>query len=156
MGAESIIDSAPHFFQVHVRGKVEQNWVLIIRRGVGRRHTGIVDALLALGEGKSHDYQCLKNSRLFVAIYYVNVEINFYFCNVIYLKEHPEDLNITLALNQVGPQRRDTALRYVREIDRKLSLAAFLLLMEGLEKEYGITEPPVLAFGPHGKPFLGY
>ena len=42
----------------------------------------------------------------------------------------------------------------MRDIDRKLSLAAFLLLMEGLEKEYGISEPPVLAFGPHGKPFL--
>lgn len=73
---------------------------------------------------------------------------------MIYLKEHPEDLNITLALKQVGPQRREAALRYVHEIDRKLSLAAFQLLMEGLEKEYGITEPPVLAFGPHGKPFL--
>ena len=73
---------------------------------------------------------------------------------MIYLNEHPEELNIALALNQVGPQRREAALRYMREIDRKLSLAAFLLLMEGLEKEYGITEPPVLAFGPHGKPFL--
>ena len=73
---------------------------------------------------------------------------------MIYLNEHPEDLNIALALKQVGPQRREAALRYLREIDRKLSLAAFLLLMEGLEKEYGIMEPPVLAFGPHGKPFL--
>ena len=89
-----------------------------------------------------------------IAIHFVKVDNNFYFCNVIYLKEHPEELNIALALNQVGPQRREAALRYMREIDRKLSLAAFLLLMEGLEKEYGITEPPVLAFGPHGKPFL--
>ena len=56
---------------------------------------------------------------------------------MIYLKEHPEELSIALALNQVGPQRREAALRYMREIDRKLSLAAFLL-----------------AFGPHGKPFL--
>ena len=89
-----------------------------------------------------------------MAIYFVKVEINFYFCNVIYLNEHPEDLNIALALKQVCPQRREAALRYMRDIDRKLSLAAFLLLMEGLEKEYGISEPPVLAFGPHGKPFL--
>ena len=73
---------------------------------------------------------------------------------MIYLNTHPEDLNIDLALKQVSPQRREAALRYMRDIDRKLSLAAFLLLMEGLEKEYGISEPPVLAFGPHGKPFL--
>lgn len=70
------------------------------------------------------------------------------------LNTHPEDLDIRLALNQVGPQRREAALRYVRESDRKLSLAVFLLLMEALEREYGITEPPVFAFGPHGKPFL--
>ena len=100
-------------------------------------------------------YLCLIISGLvLIAIHFVKIDNNFYFCNVIYLKEHPEELNIALALNQVGPQRREAALRYMREIDRKLSLAAFLLLMEGLEKEYGITEPPVLAFGPHGKPFL--
>ncbi len=70
------------------------------------------------------------------------------------LNTHPEDLDIRQALNQVGPQRREAALRYVRESDRKLSLAVFLLLMEALEKEYGITEPPVFAFEPHGKPYL--
>ena len=73
---------------------------------------------------------------------------------MIYLNAHPEALDMNAALGRVGPQRREAALRYVREIDRKLSLAAFLLLQEALEKEYGITQPPVFSFGPHGKPFL--
>ena len=73
---------------------------------------------------------------------------------MVYLNAHPELLNLEEALRSVGPQRRETALRYVREIDRRLSLAAFLLLQEALEKNYGITEPPVLSFGPCGKPFL--
>ena len=73
---------------------------------------------------------------------------------MIYLNTHPEELDIDLALNRVSSQRREAALRFLRERDRKLSLAAFLLLQEALAKEYGIPAPPVLAFGPHGKPFL--
>ena len=86
--------------------------------------------------------------------YLVKIDKLFYFCNVIYLNTHPLDLDIDLALNKVGPQRREAALRYVKESDRKLSLAAFLLLQGALEKEYGIMEPPLFSFGPHGKPFL--
>ena len=55
MGAQGVIDGAPDFFQVQVRGKVEQDGILIVRRGVGRRHAGIINALLALRERKSHD-----------------------------------------------------------------------------------------------------
>ena len=55
MGAEGVVNGAPDFFQVQIRGKVEQDGVLVIRRGFGRSYTGIVDTLLALGEGKSHD-----------------------------------------------------------------------------------------------------
>ena len=84
----------------------------------------------------------------------VKVDKIFYFCNVIYINTHPEALNINAALGRVSPQRRDAALRYLHESDRKLSLAVFLLLQEALEKEYGITQPPELSFGPHGKPFL--
>ena len=73
---------------------------------------------------------------------------------VIYLDFHTEDLNFESALRRVSAQRRSLALGYVKESDRRLSLAAYLLLMEALGKEYGITEPPVFDFGPHGKPFL--
>ena len=58
------------------------------------------------------------------------------------------------ALLRVSVQRREQALRYLRDSDRRLSLAAYLLLEEALEKEYGILEPPTFEYGPHGKPFL--
>lgn len=73
---------------------------------------------------------------------------------VIYLNTDPGSLDVGKALERVSLQRREHALQYVKESDRQLSLAAYLLLMEALKKEFGITEPPVFGFGPHGKPFL--
>lgn len=73
---------------------------------------------------------------------------------MIYLNEHIADIDLTEALRKVGRQRAEYALRYHREPDRRLSVAVVLLLMEGLEKEYGLAGPPVFAFGPNGKPFL--
>lgn len=71
-----------------------------------------------------------------------------------YLNTHPEELDINQALTKVSAQRKAVALRYLREEDRKLSLAAYRLLQHALEKEYGITEPQDFVFGPGGKPFL--
>lgn len=73
---------------------------------------------------------------------------------MIYLNTHPGQLDTSQALALVSVQRREKALSYLREEDRKLSLAVYLLLMKALEKEYGITGPQDFAFGPHGKPFL--
>lgn len=73
---------------------------------------------------------------------------------MVYLNEHIADIDLTEALRKVGRQRAEYALRYHRELDRKLSVAVVLLLMEGLEKEYGLSGPPAFAFGPNGKPFL--
>ena len=73
---------------------------------------------------------------------------------MLYLNSHTERLDVARALERVSAQRRAVALRYLRESDRQLSLAAYLLLQEALEKEYGITRPPEFSFGPHGKPFL--
>lgn len=73
---------------------------------------------------------------------------------MIYLNDHIADIDLTEALRKVGRQRAEYALRYHREPDRRLSVAVVLLLMEGLEKEYGLAGPPVFAFGPNGKPFL--
>ena len=73
---------------------------------------------------------------------------------MIYLNEHIADIDLTEALQKVGRQRAEYALRYRRELDQKLSVAVVLLLMKGLEKEYGLTGPPVFSFGPNGKPFL--
>ena len=73
---------------------------------------------------------------------------------MIYLNDHTELLGIDDALSKVSPQRREQALKFAHESGRRLSLAAYLLLMEGLEKEYGITEPPVFEYLEGGKPII--
>jgi 4'-phosphopantetheinyl transferase len=50
--------------------------------------------------------------------------------------------------------RRDHALRFRQEHDRRLSLAAYRLLQRALRVEYGIIEPPVFTYDAHGKPSL--
>ena len=71
-----------------------------------------------------------------------------------YLNDHTEELDMGLALERVSPQRRELAFRYVKDSDRKLSLAVYLLLQEAVQKEYGVTGDLTFGFGPHGKPFL--
>lgn len=73
---------------------------------------------------------------------------------MIYLNEHTELLDIEAALAMVSWQRREHALKFAHESGRRLSLAVYLLLMEGLNKEYGITEPPVFDFLEGGKPVI--
>lgn len=73
---------------------------------------------------------------------------------MIYLNEHTELLDIEAALAMVSRQRREHALKFAHESGRRLSLAVYLLLMEGLQKEYGITEPPVFDFLEGGKPVI--
>ena len=73
---------------------------------------------------------------------------------MVYLNDHIEGLDIPQTLRRVSRQRADYALRYRQEREQRLSLAVYLLLMEGLEKEYGITGQPEFVFGQHGKPML--
>ena len=73
---------------------------------------------------------------------------------MIYLNEHTELLDIDDALKKVSIQRREQALKFAHEGGRRLSLAVYLLLMEGLQKEYGITEPPVFEYLEGGKPII--
>ena len=73
---------------------------------------------------------------------------------MIYLNEHTDRIDIAAALAKVSAQRREQALRYRYESGQRLSLAVYLLLMEGLEKEYGILEPPLFDYTPEGKLFL--
>ena len=76
---------------------------------------------------------------------------------MIYVNEHIDQLDIQAALAAVSEQRRQHAMRYRQERDRRLSLAAYLLLCKGLKEEYGITSPPEFVIGDHGKPMLvGY
>lgn len=73
---------------------------------------------------------------------------------MIYLNDHIEDFDLEEALTRLSPQRREQALRYKHEHGRRQSVAAYLLLCEGLREEYGITEPPVFGYHDGGKPFI--
>lgn len=73
---------------------------------------------------------------------------------MILLTEHINDFDLETALKQVSEQRRKYALRYKNERDRRLCIKAYLLLCEGLQKEYGITDKPHFHFGKFGKPVL--
>ncbi|MBR5060762.1 MAG: 4'-phosphopantetheinyl transferase superfamily protein [Prevotella sp.] len=72
----------------------------------------------------------------------------------LYIDEHPERIDIMAALAAVSSQRREYALRYRKEQDRRLCLSAYLLLQKALQEAYGIIEPPIFSFTPQGKPFL--
>ncbi len=73
---------------------------------------------------------------------------------MVYLNEHTENLDIEKALAMVSPQRREHALKFAHESGRRLSLAVYLLLMEGLQKEYGIAEAPEFDYLEGGKPVI--
>lgn len=73
---------------------------------------------------------------------------------MVYVNEHTDLLDIESALKQVSAQRREQALRFRHESGQRLSLGVYLLLMEGLKKEYGITEAPVFDYTEEGKPFI--
>ena len=73
---------------------------------------------------------------------------------VIYIDDHIEEMDLQQALTEVSAQRREKALSYKFEAGQRQSVAAYRLLQRALQEEYGITEPPELAFGEHGKPYL--
>ena len=50
-------------------------------------------------------------------------------------------------------ERRSKALRYRREIDRKISVVSYLLLIYALHKEFKLSSP-TLAYTEKGKPYL--
>lgn len=73
---------------------------------------------------------------------------------MIYLNDRLFDFDLDAALEQLSEQRRQLALRYRHELGRRSSAAAYLLLCEGLRKEYGIAEKPIFEYGEHGKPLM--
>ena len=73
---------------------------------------------------------------------------------MVYLNEHTERIDIESSLKLVSAQRREQALKFKYESGQRLSLGVYLLLMEGLKKEYGITETPVFDYIAEGKPFI--
>jgi 4'-phosphopantetheinyl transferase len=73
---------------------------------------------------------------------------------MIYLNDDIENFDWQAALPLLSEQRREQCLKFKHELGRKTCAAAYLLLCEGLRKEYGIEEPPVFEYGEHGKPAI--
>ncbi len=73
---------------------------------------------------------------------------------MIYIDDHIWDFDLTAALAAVSAQRRDYAMQYVQELDRRLSVASYLLLKRALSQEYGMDSVPPFVFEPKGKPRL--
>lgn len=73
---------------------------------------------------------------------------------MIYLNDDIEHFDWQAALPLLSEQRREQCLKFKHELGRKTCAAAYLLLCEGLRKEYGIEQPPVFEYGEHGKPAI--
>lgn len=71
-----------------------------------------------------------------------------------YLNDDIASFDLAAALPLLSDQRREQCLKFRFELGRKTCAMAYLLLCEGLRKEYGIIERPVFEFGEHGKPFI--
>jgi len=58
------------------------------------------------------------------------------------------------SLQVLSPERLEKITQFRNMRDKKLSAIAYLLLMYGLKKEYGIVEKVTFAFSGNGKPYL--
>ena len=73
---------------------------------------------------------------------------------MIYLDDNIADFNLEAALPLLSEQRREQLLKFKHELGRKTCAMAYLLLRQGLQQEYNITEPPIFAYNEHGKPHI--
>lgn len=73
---------------------------------------------------------------------------------MVYICEDILGFDVEEALRVVSAERRDKALRYRFDVDRRQSLAAYMLLCYGLNEEYGIILPPRLSYDDRDKPYL--
>lgn len=73
---------------------------------------------------------------------------------MIYLNDDIAGFDLQAALPLLSDQRREQALKFKHELGRKTCAIAYLLLCEGLRREYGLHEPPLFGYDTHGKPYL--
>lgn len=73
---------------------------------------------------------------------------------MIYLNDDIASFDLEAALPLLSHQRREQTLKFKHELGRKTSAMAYLLLCEGLRREYGISEKPLFEYGEHGKPSI--
>ncbi len=73
---------------------------------------------------------------------------------MIYLNDNLTDFSWENALPQLSEQRREQVLKFKYEMGRKTCAAVYLLLCEGLRKEFGYIDKPVFGYWEHGKPYI--
>ena len=73
---------------------------------------------------------------------------------MIYLNDDIAHFDWQATLPLLSEQRRQQTLKFKYEQGRQTCAAAYLLLCEGLRKEYHITEPPTFEYNEHGKPAI--
>lgn len=73
---------------------------------------------------------------------------------MIYINDNIETLDIASAMARISEQRREKVMLIRNEHDRKLSVAAYLLLCDALKTEYGMTALPHFDYHDGGKPFI--
>ena len=71
-----------------------------------------------------------------------------------YLNDDIARFDFEAALPLLSDQRREQALKFKHMLGRKTCAAAYLLLCEALQKEYGITKKPIFEYSEHGKPVI--
>ena len=73
---------------------------------------------------------------------------------IILVSEKIWEFDLEAALGEISEQRREQALKFKHEQGQRLCVLAYQLLKEGLQKEYGITDNPILEYNEHGKPSI--
>ena len=73
---------------------------------------------------------------------------------MIYIDDNIWGFDLEEALATVSAQRREYALRYRHERDRRLCVASYRLLERALKLEFGISVVPPFVRGTNGKPML--
>ena len=61
---------------------------------------------------------------------------------------------LSLILDRIPRWRREKVLSYRNDIDRYLCAKSFMLLQEGLIRDYGVADEIRFSFNRYGKPFL--
>lgn len=73
---------------------------------------------------------------------------------MIYIDTQLQQIDVTALEDKLSPQRLDLMRRFRGLLSQQQCAAAYLLLCEGLRKEYGLEEMPVFEYGEHGKPSI--
>lgn len=76
---------------------------------------------------------------------------------MLYIREdiqHISQQQLQAALAQLPDWRREQALRFKHSLGQTECAFSYLLLCEGLQRDFGITSQPHFLIGEHGKPTL--